>query len=79
MWNGWSSGVSKFKFAAGQLIPVRGQIQLEYSIAKHSSREHFVVIPSTNSIILGNLFFKNNSIELYPKENRMKLQYLTLH
>ena len=72
------SEVSKVKFASGQLIPVRGQIQLEFSIAKNYFKEEFLVLPNTNSIILGNLFFKNNSIELYPRENLMKLPDLTL-
>ena len=66
------------KLASGQLIPVRGQIELQFSIANHSFRETFLVLPNTNSIILGNPFFKNNSVELYPKENLMKLPDLTL-
>ena len=70
--------VSKVKLASGQLIPVRGQIELQFFIANHSFKETFLVLPNTNSIILGNLFFKNNSVELYPKENLMKLPDLTL-
>ena len=72
------SEVNKVKLASGQLIPVRGQIELTFSIAKHSFKEKFLVLPNTNSIILGNPFFKNNSIELYPKENLMKLPDITL-
>ena len=56
------SEVNKVKLASGQLIPVRGQIQLEFAIAKNHFKEHFLVLPTTNSIILGNPFFKNNSI-----------------
>ena len=63
------SEVSKVKLASGQLIPVRGQIELTFSIAKHLFNDKFLVLPSTNSIILGNPFFKNNSIELHLKEN----------
>ena len=72
------SEVSKVKLASGQLIPVRGQTQLEFSIANNFLKEQFLVLPNTNSIILENPFFKNNSIELYPKENLMKLPDLTL-
>ena len=72
------SEVNKVKVASGQLIPVRGQIELTFSIAKHSFKEKFLVLPSTNSIILGNPFFENNSFELHPKENLMKLPDLTL-
>ena len=55
-----------------------GQIELTFSIAQHSFKETFLVLPSKNSNILGNSFFKNNSIELYPKENLMKLPDITL-
>ena len=72
------SEVNKVKLASGQLIPVRGQIELTFSIAKHPFKEKFLVLPNTNSIILGNPFFKNNSIELYPKENLMELPDITL-
>ena len=70
--------VKKVKLASGQLISVHGQNELTFSIAKPSFEEKFLVLPNTNSIILGNSFFKNNSIELYPKENLMKLPVITL-
>ena len=72
------SGVSKVKLASGQLIPVRGRIQLEFSIANNYFQEEFSVLPNPNNIILGNPFFKNNSIEIYPRENLIKLPDLTL-
>ena len=72
------SEVSKVKLASGQLIPVRGQIQLEFSITNNYFKEELLVLPNTISIILGNPFFKNNSIELYPGENLIKLPDLTL-
>ena len=70
--------VRNVKLASGQIIPVRGQIELEFTKANYLLRETFLVPPNTNSIILGNPFFKNNSIELHPKENLMKLLDLTL-
>ena len=72
------SEVNKVKLASGQLIPVRGQIQLEFAIAKNHFKEQFLVIPTTNSTIFGNPFFKNDSIELCPWENLIKLPDLTL-
>ena len=72
------SEVNEVKLASGQLIPVRGQIELTFSIAKHPFEEKFLVLPNTNSIILGNPFLKKNSIELYPKENLMKFPDITL-
>ena len=72
------SEVSKIRLASGQLISVRGQVQLEVSIAKSYSKPEFQVLPNTNCIILGNPFFKNNSIELYPRENLMEVLDLTL-
>ena len=72
------SEVSKVELASGQLIPVRGQIELEFSIAKNYFKEHFLVLPNTTSIILGNPFFKNNSIQLYPRKNLMRLPDLRL-
>ena len=61
------SEISKVKLPSGQLVPVRGQIQLEFSIAEQHFKEQFLVLPNTNSIILGNPIFKNNSNELYPR------------
>ena len=72
------SEVNKVKLASGQLIPARGQIELTISIGKHSFKEKFLVLPHMNSIILGNPFFNNNSMKLYPKENLMKLPDITL-
>ena len=37
------SEVNKVKVASGQLIPVRGQIESTFSIAKHSFKEIFLV------------------------------------
>ena len=62
------SEVSKAKLASGQVIPVRGQTQLDFSIANQFFQEKFLVLPNKNSIRLGNPFFKINSIEIYPKK-----------
>ena len=72
------SEVSKVKLASGQLVPERGRIQLDFSIAEQHFNDKFLVLPSTNCNIPGNPFFKNNSIELYPSKNLMKLPDLTL-
>ena len=72
------SEVSKVKLASEQLLPVRGQMEVKFSIAENYFKEQFLVLPHTNSIILGNPFFKNNSTEPYPRENLMKLPNLTL-
>ena len=37
------SEVNKVKVASGQLIPVRGQIELTFSMAQHSFKEKFLV------------------------------------
>ena len=52
------SEVSKVELASGQLILVRGQIEIVFSIAKNYFKEQFLVLPNTNSIILGNPFFQ---------------------
>ena len=72
------SEVNKVKLASGQLIPVRGQIELTFSIAKHPFKEKFLVLPNTKWYYTGKSVLQNNSIELYPKENLMKLPDIAL-
>ena len=62
------SEVKKVKVASRQLIPVRGQIELAFSIAKHSFKLKLLDLPITKIIVLGKPFFKNNSKELHPKK-----------
>ena len=73
-----ASEASKVRLASGQLIPVHGQTELEFLIAKNYCKEWFLVLPKKKNIILGNPLFENNSIELYPRENLIKLPDLTL-
>ena len=70
--------VSKVQLASRQHKTVGGHIDLEFSIARNDFKEKFLRLPNTNNIILGKLFFKNNSIEFYPKENLLKIPDLTL-
>ena len=63
---------SKVDLGLGQVIPVRDQMHLEFSKEKIHFNEKFLALWNTNSIILGNPFFKNHSIVFYPRENVMK-------
>ena len=61
------------KVASGRTVKVLAQVDVEFKINEHQFDDVFLILPSMNSVVLGNPFFKKYNIELSPGENLLKL------
>ena len=66
------------KMAGGQTVEVTAQIRLTLKLAYVLFTESFIVLPKSNSIILGNEFFKKHDISLCPKRSVLQFPDLTV-
>ena len=66
------------KMAGGQTVEVTAQIRLTFKLAHVFFTESFIVLPKSNSIILGNEFFKKNDISICPKRSVLEFPDLTV-
>ena len=64
--------------ASGQEVKVISQVQVQFSLAHKSFSESFIVIPTVNSVILGNGFFIKHDISINPNRNTLQLSDLTI-
>ena len=54
-------------------LKVLGQVEVEFKINVHDFKDIFLILPSRNSMVLGNHFLKNYSIEISPSDTLLKL------
>ena len=66
------------KMAGGQIVEVTAQIRLTFKLAHVLFTESFIVLPKSNSIILGNEFFKKHDISNCPKRSVLQFPDLTV-
>ena len=66
------------KLASGKPVPVTQSIRIKFFIANHEFTDDFMVLPTMNSVIIGNPFFKKNSICICPSNNLLKLPDMTV-
>ena len=55
------------KVASGRNVKVLGQIEGQFKFNEHNFRDTFLILPSLNSVVLGNPFFRKYSIEINPR------------
>ena len=72
------SEFSRVKLASGKLVEVAGKIKLSFRIHDYQFSSDFIILPTMNSIILGNPFFKENKIGIFPHKNILQLPDITL-
>ena len=66
------------KVASGRTVKVLEQVDVKFKIFERQFDNVFLILPSMNSVDLGNSFFKKkNNIEISPKENLLKLPDMT--
>ena len=65
------------KVASGRNVEILGQIGLQFKIKEHKFDDTFLILPSMNSVVLGNPFFRKHTIEINPGENILKLPEIT--
>ena len=65
------------KLASGRTVKVLAQVDVKIKVNDHSFQDSFLILPSMNSVVLGNPFFKKYNIEISPGENLLKLPEMT--
>ena len=65
------------KVASWRTVKVLAQVDVIFKVNDHNFQDSFLILPSMNSIVLGNPFFKKYNIEISPGENLLKLPEMT--
>ena len=65
------------KVASGRTVKVLAQVDVKFKVNDHNFQDSFLILPSMNSIVLGNPFFKKYNTEISPGENLLKLPEMT--
>ena len=66
------------RMAVGQLVPIEIGATITFRIAVISFRENFLVLPTTNSMIRGNCFYKKHDVQICTKYDLLKFSILTV-
>ena len=66
------------KLAGGQLVRIEKQAEIKFKLAHREFVEDFLVLSSTNSVILGNPFFVKHDISISPKQALIQFPDLTV-
>ena len=65
------------KVASGRNVKVLGEIDIQFKINEHKFEGTFLILPSMNSVVLGNPFFRKYSFEISAGDNILKLPEMT--
>ena len=66
------------RMASGQKVTIKKQAKIEFKIGIHTFQDSFLILPTMNSAILGNPFFKKHNIKIDPRHNLLHLPDLTV-
>ena len=64
--------------AAAKRVAIEKQAKIRFQIEQHTFQDSFLIMPTMNSIILGNPFFNKHNITIDPKNNLLHLPELTV-
>ena len=65
------------KVASGRTVKVLAQVDVKFKVNDPNFQDTFLILPSMNSVVLGNPFFKKYINEISPDENLLKLPEMT--
>ena len=65
------------KVASVRTVRVLALVDVKFKVNDHNFQDSFLILPSMNSVVLGNPFFKKYNIEISPGENLLKLPEMT--
>ena len=65
------------KVASGRTVKVLAQVDVKFKNNEHQFDDVFLILPSMNSVVLCNPFFKKYYIEISPRQNILKLPDMT--
>ena len=71
------ASILNVKVASGRTVKVLTQVDVKFKVIDHNFQDSFLILPSMNSVVLGNPFFKKYNIEISPGENLLKLPEMT--
>ena len=66
------------RMASGQRVPVDKQAKISLQIGAHFFQDSFLFLPTMNSVIIGNPFFKKHNITIGPRNNMLQLPDLAV-
>ena len=66
------------KLASSAPVVVKQQIKVKFTIGYYHFSDSFLVLPTMNTVILGNPFFKKNFIDISPAYKLLKLPEMTI-
>ena len=66
------------KMTGGQLVRIEKQAEIKFKLAHREFDEDFLVLSTTNSVILGNPFFVKHDISISPKQALIQFSDLTV-
>ena len=66
------------KLASVSPVSVSHAVRIHFEIAKHKFSDDFIVLPTMNTVVIGNPFLKKNSIWICPSNNLLKLPDITV-
>ena len=69
---------NQVRMAGGQTVNVQSQVHITFIMAHRQFSESFLVLPTANSIILGDPFFKRHDITINPAKNFLQFDDLTV-
>ena len=72
------SKLKRVRMAGGQLVPIEIEATICFKIAAKTFTEIFLVLPTANSMILGNCFYKKHDVQICPKYDLLKFPDVTI-
>ena len=66
------------RMASGHKVTIKKQAKISFKIGTHTFQDSFLILPTMNSAILGNPFFKKYNITIDPRHNLLHLPDLTV-
>ena len=60
--------------ASGRTVKVLAQVDVKVKVNDHTFQDSFLILPSLESVVLGNPFFRKYDIEIHLGENLLDCQ-----
>ena len=70
--------LSNIEMTSGQLFFVDSEVSVPFQLGSQWFKEKFLVLNSANSLIHGNTFFRQHSIQICPKHNLQHFPDMTI-
>ena len=65
------------KLELGRNVKLLVEIDVQLTIIEHNFKHTFLILPSSDSVVFGNTFFRQHSSEISPRKKNFKLPEVT--